>query len=694
MIDRAALRRRLATVAVLTVALLVVTAAPAAAAHTDRGFDSFEDGDPDGWEPQPKNDGAQPAMGITQQGPTDGQYALTIANDSLGYLEWTEFMRDEPGGAFYNISLNATVNVTRGGTTDTGGLTVSSGPSLSADEKLGPSHGAVVFPANNTLVVRTYESFGGIIAKQSLGFSVQTNESYRVTYHYDGADHNASITDTNGNQYWANGSDSSQSAHIADAGVIGTNATFDEFNYTVYLAHEPIINESSAAPTETKASPQSQLSIDINDSDFPTSSDQVTVEFFHKGPGDSDFSSLGTDSRSSNGTVSLSQTFGVGEHEWYVNATDGFGHVNESSTFSFGVQGYLKVYNEDDPDQLIDDRTVNATFYGSEGHVEINETDTGIVSMQGLPANQSYVVRLKAKQDTTRQLFIPDTTTNRTAFLQDRTGGVVYNVTFELQDRTSRFSPDESVLIIQRPINQSNTLKYRTLVSDEFGAASQVEAELVGSQRYRLIIENRDGDRRILGPYHVTQDEVVPIQVGGLRYSRAGGESYNWDASHLPESNGPDVTFNYTDPDEETSRLRVIITNRSSGTVIHDQTYRDVSSLSVRKDRGADDSASYNVTFLGKRDGEDVGATLIVGPRREPGIPLDSMWQQTFAVGMVIVVAGGFAGFGDPGLAAVAAALVGGVMWFIGWLPAAVGGGVIALAIAVGAMWLARGGEA
>jgi hypothetical protein len=57
-----------------------------------------------------------------------------------------------------------------------------------------------------------------------------------------------------------------------------------------------------------------------------------------------------------------------------------------------------------------------------------------------------------------------------------------------------------------------------------------------------------------------------------------------------------------------------------------------------------------------------------------------------------MLVIGGAFGALRPEIGALAAATIGGVLWFVGWMPTAVTGGVVVLAVAVAVLFGAKRG--
>jgi len=99
----------------------------------------------------------------------------------------------------------------------------------------------------------------------------------------------------------------------------------------------------------------------------------------------------------------------------------------------------------------------------------------------------------------------------------------------------------------------------------------------------------------------------------------------------------------------------------------------------------------YVVRFEGTRDGEAVSGQRIVGPRLGPGVNLDDTWRTRFGLAFMLVIGGAFGAL-RPEIGALAAGTIGGVLWFVGWLPAAVSGGVVVLAVAVAVLLGAKRG--
>lgn len=468
-------------------------------------------------------------------------------------------------------------------------------------------------------------------------------------------------------------------------------ATFDEMpnsEHTVKLQSEPAEGPTldNADPTGTQSTTPNQLSIDVNDSDFPD--DEVNVTMWLDG------TEVKNTTLTSNSTVTYSLgSISPGEHTWNVSATDSFGQT-ATGNFSFGTPANLSIYNASAPDNLINDRTVNVTIYTDGDTVFQKSTTDGNVSLEGLPTSTDLVVEAEANGYLTRSIIVEDIAQQHSVFLLNES--VATNeVRFQIDDATGKFSGEDVQVIVEKPINQSGSTNYKVVSAGEVGV-NGFTTKLEDGARFRISVKNTNDDTRTLGAYTSAVAETVVLKIGSLSFESGDVErGIRWNARYLNQSGNPKIVWNFSDVEDQTTRVTLTICERDNcaNNTIADKVYTgEFGNLSYSEPlTAAQDNKTWVVKWTAERNGRTIKGQRVVGKRVDLGIPLADLWKQVVGVGMIIFV-GGVVGGARPGIGAVVVAAVGGIMWFIGFLPPAVGGGAVALAFGVGvAVNLRRG---
>lgn len=450
---------------------------------------------------------------------------------------------------------------------------------------------------------------------------------------------------------------------------------------------DPTFDEPSANPDNVDLT-QSDLTLEINVSDgtFATSNDEeLTVEFFVDGE------SVGSDTVFSNGTASVTtQESDGGDHTWYAVATDKYGLSTTSSTQSFTVPSTITIYNESNVSEIIKPTTVTATFF--EGNTVIqNQTTTGNVSLAGLPADRVYVLRLDADQYQKRTVILDGIYDQQAVYLLNENATSV-DSRFTLTDKTGEFPKSSSFLQVQRPINTSSGTEYRTVAGGTFGPAG-VTSTLETDQRYRLIVENDEGDTRVVGSYTPVTSEQVELVIGEIDYGLTEGETYSWGATFVNDSQGERIVFKYKDPDDETGDIRVVIHERGApnNEILNDTFRGPYGELTVTEMLNSSQAnKSWEVSFRATKNGSSESGQAVVGESvANVPLPLDPVHKFGLSVGALLIVAGLGANI-DPGVGAVVTSLTAGLLVFLEWLPPEVGLPAVALALIVSAIWIVR----
>jgi hypothetical protein len=455
----------------------------------------------------------------------------------------------------------------------------------------------------------------------------------------------------------------------------------------------PSVDNLSPNTTSTTQGTSVTLEADVGDYDFRRVDEELTAEWYVDG-------SLRhtTTGITSNGTIShtLSSVSG-GQHDWHVNVSDSYGEKTVSPTAEFLMPGELKVYNESRPSELLNGVELTIRFFNVSGQSEVIAERTvtdGTVDFTNLPANQRFTVTVEdsAENFTYRRIIVASLVDQQEIYLLPTTVPRA-ELVFRLNDKTGNFPAATTELRVQRPIRKdfdsdgSNETRYQTVVGDTFGASSEFPAVLVNDTRYLLEVRSPDGDVRTLGSYTVFGPAVVPLEVGSLSFETGGDSGVEYSASYTNTTGQPRIQFNYTDPEGD-SDLRVVIYERNNqSNEIYNQSHSGVSTLGINQPLT---TQQQNKTWVVEFNGTD-GAAQIFGqiPVAKPGgidIGLGPLWQQTIAVGSLLILAGLFGGVRAE-LGAVVTALLALGWWWVGWLPAEIGGGTLVLALAIAVLW-------
>lgn len=461
-------------------------------------------------------------------------------------------------------------------------------------------------------------------------------------------------------------------------------------------SHDVELHAGNAAPTLSNPDPEgnlssssTSLSIDVNDTDFGDTGDEISVEFWLDG------SSVGTDTLTSNGTasVSISQP-SAGSHDLRAVATDDLGATTERE-WVFGVPDELRIYNESAPYNLVNSPTeATVTFYASDGSVHTRSTTNGVIDFSGLPPDEAFIVEAEASNYTSRRIYIESLIEQQRIYLlpEDATTA---NVVFALQDNSGQFTPvDESILYIEKPLNISGNTQYQVITSDQFSATREVPTTLEDDQRYRLRLEGPDKNTRVLGAYRTAGDDSATLNVGTVQFeSGTEADSPVFEASMQKINGQQTIRIKYLDPANATDELTLKAVNQTSGNVLRPETTETgpfgtyVETIPVS---GGAEGHTYNVTYDASRTGyEDVSGEVYAGEL--PGI-LGDLGLDVNILSMLgyLTILGvlGLTAISYPRYAGIPTVAVAGALTTLGAVsipPLLVGGaGVIALMFAVG----------
>lgn len=451
--------------------------------------------------------------------------------------------------------------------------------------------------------------------------------------------------------------------------------------------HDVELQTSDGEPTLKNPSPEgaqnnfpTTLSVDVEDPDFPD--ENVTVEFYL------DDTKVGEDHVTSNGgtaSVSISSP-SRGSHDVSAQANDSFGQETERN-WTFSVPENLTIRDQTDPYDIIDDRQVNITFYEGDDIFEASTTN-GNVSLEDLPVEGQIVAEVEANQYHTAFVTIDDITKQNTIYLLN-TSEATYEVAFELDDQTGgTFSDNNASLKIQKPINRSDFSepKWSTIHADQFGVDGVI-TELEQDQRYRLIVSNDVGDKRVLGTYTASQSETRTLTVGQVEAIPGDEDAdFAWSADYVNSSSGEFVKFSYNDTEMETDSVTVKIYERGneSNVLLSNQTFGGplgTFSISEKVPSDQQDNDWVAEAWVERGD-ETIKIVEPVGPQRPILGDMPDWLVAMISIGSIIIIGGLFSQL-NGAIGGLVVAGFGGMLWYVDFIPGVLGTGVVILAMIV-----------
>lgn len=447
-------------------------------------------------------------------------------------------------------------------------------------------------------------------------------------------------------------------------------------------------DETVSDPTISNAGPANttqynvSISVDVDDPDYYESwGDNVTVEFY-----ESDGTLIGTNSTTSAATVSTSwDNLDMGPNDWYVVASDAYGNSFTSQTFTVHTPNELHLRDEQTQD-LITNANGTVTFYpDAEDEAVVTRSATnGTVLMDGLPGNSGFIADASADGYNDRTVHIDDVTVQNNIYLLENNASTV-EVRFVLEDETGTFGPD-SRLNIKKVINVSGEERYRTIASDEFGVEG-VTTILEQGARYRIELVNRNGVTQSIGPYRADISETVTIRPREATISVEGYER-GWGAEAV--RNNDTIIARYDDPENQTDSVTVTVHERGnkSNTLTGPDTFVNQQEVDISYTlTGNETETEWAVTFDVERNGETTSVTRFTTERPDsvPG-GLGDVWRTIFGVAAMLIFGGVFSVL-NRAVGGIMVGLVGGILWWTGWLSGATTGMAIAIYLMIAVLY-------
>jgi len=492
--------------------------------------------------------------------------------------------------------------------------------------------------------------------------------------YYDGN----SWTTADSSTYTAAGNKTTSLSASADQWRVQISTSVTGADAETVLNSEGIIAQT-AAPSLSNADPigntssfDGSVSVNVSDADFATAQgDAVTVRASGGG------TQIGSQTVSQNGSVSFQYQAVAGQQTVNWTATDSAGG-SDTLTQQFTVNSDLIIRNETNTSQLVASPTVvEATFFGENRTVTKQDND-GTISFDGLPADQPFIVEVSADGYRGRTIYVPSLLQQQTVYLLPQNASSV-QVRFRLEDASGTFS-SQSVLYVEKPVNDSGNISYQVVVSDRFGTAG-VTTFLEKNVRYDLRVVSERGDVAQIGSYGAAVNETVVLEpsVASIK-DPDGADTIQYEAEY--RNSTQEILIEYVDPNDATEQVTVQVV-KSDGTIIKpNQTYYSSQTLSLAAPTNGELNQTAYVYLNGTRDNESFSVRAPVGPQQQDVVPdaADSVWVQIGAGAMVLLVGGVFSAL-NVAAGATITSLFAGVLWWLGIMSGLASGAAIALAI-------------
>lgn len=372
------------------------------------------------------------------------------------------------------------------------------------------------------------------------------------------------------------------------------------------------------------------------------------------------------------------------------------------------VPSELQVRNEANPDELIEEDAelrFRAFFDDEDGEEQVIErtvTD-GTVDLDGLPADEQIVVTVREENaDFVFRRILLDNIVEQSEIFLLPTDEAAAEVEFQVEDQTGRFDAGETRFYVDKAITRDGETDYRVISGDELTAGGAFPTILEDSERYRLRVENDDGEQRVLGSYVVQGAQVETIPIGDVQFGADVDEGAAMQASLREAAEGADHNHEarivYVDPTGETDSLTISITD-SSGEEIRPETtetlegetdlYVETFPLNESFDP-EQDTATVTVEAESGFETETFERTLGDIPDIFQDVPLNPHLLELLFVGSIVMVAGLLV-IVSPAMAALVTPGYAGMLVLVGLVPIPMPFVVVAGVIGVFAVVGSRG---
>lgn len=434
---------------------------------------------------------------------------------------------------------------------------------------------------------------------------------------------------------------------------------------------------TNGSPTGDLSNEPTQISVDVNDTEFDVG-DSVDVTI------DLDGSQIHSETITANQTVSVAMPQSGqlgGSHQWTVEADPEYGNTAQN-VYNYRVPSNLTIRNERNHSEIITSPIESdVTFFG-EDRIVTRNTDDGVVNMTGLPVNQDFIAEVVPSDEnwTTRSIYFESIYQQQSIYLLNTSAVDTTEARFVLNDPTGQFGT-ETIVFIQRPINVSSETTWQTVHADQFGTEG-VTATLEEGQRYRIRIQNAEGDEQLIGPYRADVSETVEVEPGAPGIDM--GESTDGYRANAVLSNTT-LTYAYDDPTGDTEQLTIWIHEKGdpSNRLVANSSYFNVGEVSATESLTANESEKeWVVNFIIERNDQEFRKEVVVSNRKNLFGAVPQPWRAMIGIGLLLLLAGAFSQL-NAAIGGVVVAVVGGILYYIGLLSGMTTGIGVALAIFV-----------
>lgn len=444
---------------------------------------------------------------------------------------------------------------------------------------------------------------------------------------------------------------------------------------------------SNPSPTGNPATYGGDIELDVSDPDFPTAhGDEVAVSVQ-----DSTGDLIGSENVTQNTTVAVAYNPSSGANNLTWTLTD---QASATATVdqNFSAPDKIEIRTESRPHNLITGADVVVKYIedGDSNQTVIRRTDSdadGRISVGGLDSDTRVFISATADGYQNRTITLESILNQNVIYLINDSARSVDN-RLTVTDQTGQFDPADTVITVEKQINKSlyasGGFQYQAVAGDRLGSDNGFPAALVEDDRYRVVVVNSDGDRRVLGAYTPSTPGVVVFEIGTVVAVQEQSQDVAWDAARNDTGSGLFVTFEYNDTQDNTDTLYVEIyeDGNNSNVLLPNTSFRNLGTLTVSEPvPAAENDTSWAVEFTAVRDGADnIQSKRIVGPQRQVLPGLAGWIVATISIGLIWVVAGLFSQL-NGAVGGLVVAGMGGMFWFTGFVPAELGSGVVALSM-------------
>jgi hypothetical protein len=399
-----------------------------------------------------------------------------------------------------------------------------------------------------------------------------------------------------------------------------------------FVASEPSLSDPVPEDGTQTSDYGGNVTAELSDPDFGTvQGDNVTVVL------SDEEDVVATQVVTSNGTVEFSYSALAGENSLSWEAADDYGTANDTLSQSFTTPSTLYIRQETNTSELITG-TSNLTlrFFGGDVIVERNASD-GQVDMTGLPATEEIVVVARADGYYSRRAVLGSLYEQQSIYMLSENESAVFNE-FVIDDRVGLFSSNQTKIRLEKGITQNGSTEWKTLTGDYLGAGRSFSVTLQQDARYRVYVENQQGDVRNVGPHIATADGVVPVPIGQIVWEAPKGDTYKWKSSLDEDSNT--LQFEFVDEADETTNFEVkaYVKGNESNPIFEDSqaslgTYQATAMLTENQTK-----QNIIIEWSADRNGEEIGDTNRAGAVGEWDVPVDQRWLTSGALLFLVAI--------------------------------------------------------